>query len=355
MTTIWVFWKPSNETPGGWFQAKLHRDGDYVYTHRWIKHGTKSVKTDSPDEGVTHEGELTEIENINNAKTSDFVTHNPFRPKPTKKTKPRKKTTKALVEKYRRQMTVLGRGHVCPQCGEKSVLGYLVYLVRSSGRYANDRRHLPELRGGLAEGDEDGWLTAYGGSAVLCGFVSTSNFPVEACGNCWRVIIERERAGEKVFMTTAERKNKELEKLHRQDKEKEKKESFEKIRTDLMKEHHNIPLPTKQEFQRLPFAPTIKKLAQYLTSGDYVDFPGQITNVSDDQDKITFTIMPPLDYDPGEMREIGDIISDYLEDDFSRLFKNYYGLEYSYTPKWEHPSPDHPEGLEWYVMTIKYP
>jgi hypothetical protein len=113
MNTIWIYWALENTDNPGWYQAKRNADGEYVFTKRWIKNGTKSTRTDSGDEGIEHAKDVHKLAKINHPddarKTGDYVTTSPTTlwkrkraaPAPAKKPvakKPKKKNILLMMQ-----------------------------------------------------------------------------------------------------------------------------------------------------------------------------------------------------------------------------------------------------------------
>lgn len=76
---IWIYWTPSTaEDFSGWYQARK-QGSEYIYTKKWIKKGTKTVKNNSQDENEPHGGRLVEVTNANLGKRDgDYMTTQPY-------------------------------------------------------------------------------------------------------------------------------------------------------------------------------------------------------------------------------------------------------------------------------------
>jgi hypothetical protein len=78
---IWIYWSPENTDNPGWYQAKKSQD-DYIFTKKWIKRGTKTIRNDSPDAGDFHDQggrRLSKVNNADDAKTTgDYVNTIPY-------------------------------------------------------------------------------------------------------------------------------------------------------------------------------------------------------------------------------------------------------------------------------------
>ena len=95
---IWIHW-PSV----GWFQAKKDGESNYVYTKKWIKSGSKTVETDSPDNGVIHDGNLRKVSSPKEAKREgDYVTKQPFKEGTGAPKKRKKVAQKKTVRKQKK-------------------------------------------------------------------------------------------------------------------------------------------------------------------------------------------------------------------------------------------------------------
>jgi hypothetical protein len=93
---IWIYWSSEDTGPGkgGWYEAKRNASGDYEFTERWIKKGSRSISKESPDEGDWHDEDehpLKRVDHPDDAKiTGHFVTTSPTTLWTTKKRKVRR-------------------------------------------------------------------------------------------------------------------------------------------------------------------------------------------------------------------------------------------------------------------------
>ena len=127
MSKVWIYYPPNNGN--GWFEAKRDPEGDYIFTGRWIKLGTKTIKTGHPDKGEYRSPNggdyMKKVSASDKAKKEgDYMTEHPFkktqqgkRKRTPKKPKPKPKTPKkpkvidaqAVLEEFNELLTDLTR------------------------------------------------------------------------------------------------------------------------------------------------------------------------------------------------------------------------------------------------------
>lgn len=79
---IWIFWPESAvEELAGWYKAKKTKTS-YIYTKQWQPLSTKTIRKDSQDEGVVHDGNLRKVTKKSEGKKSgDYITDYVFKKK----------------------------------------------------------------------------------------------------------------------------------------------------------------------------------------------------------------------------------------------------------------------------------